>query len=75
MRTQKRASRARADNAAMGSISLGATSLLLPLERIEYKNRPVIELSGCGDRVHENSNWALGSSIRQPLKYRYPLPR
>jgi len=56
-------------------MSLGATPLLLALERIEYKNRPVIEHSECGDHASENSTWALGSSIRQPLQYRYPLAR
>jgi hypothetical protein len=56
-------------------MSLGATPLLLALGRIEYKNRPVIEHSECDDRASENSNWALGSSIRQPFHYRYPLPR
>jgi len=56
-------------------MSLGATPLLLALGRIEYKNRPVIEHSECDDRASENSNWALGSSIRQPFHCRYSLPR
>lgn len=56
-------------------MSLGATPLLLALERIEYKNRPAIEHSECDDRASENSNWPLGSSLRQPFQYRYPLPR
>ena len=49
--------------------------LLLALERIEYKNQPLIENSEYGRHAGDNFTWALGTSMRQPLQYRYPLPR
>lgn len=56
-------------------MSLGALPLLLAPGRIEYRNRPVIEHSECGDHAGEKATRAPGSSIWQPLQYRYPLPQ